>query len=302
MQYASEGYVSATDYTDGFWESADGLKLHYRDYAANAAASEDRPPILCLPGLTRNARDFEPVAAAFAGEWRVVCAEFRGRGGSDYAKDAGTYIPPQYAADMLAFFEQTGIDCAVVIGTSLGGLVTMLMALAAPHRLAGVVLNDIGPVIEQAGLERIKDYVGQGRSYPTWMHAARELQESASEAYPDFAISDFLTLAKRTMCLSSNGRIQLDYDMKIAEPFAAAPDPGAASAFDLWPAFRALAGRPLLTLRGELSDLLSPATLAQMQAEIPEMEAVSVPRVGHVPTLEEPAAREAIARLLAKIA
>jgi len=294
--------VNATKYSDGFWDSADGLKLHYRDYPANASGPADRPPILCLPGLTRNARDFEPVAEAFGGQWRVICAEFRGRGESDYAKDSATYVPQQYVADMLAFFEQTGIERAVIIGTSLGGLVTMLLAMAAPHRLAGVVLNDIGPVIEPAGLERIKDYVGQGRSYPTWMHAARELQEVSREVYPDFAISDYLKLAKRTMCLSSNGRIQLDYDMKIAEPFAAAAVGDDAPAYDMWPAFRALAGRPLLTLRGALSDLFSHETLMRMQAEIPDMEAVTIPRVGHVPTLEEPEARDAIARLLARIA
>ncbi len=294
--------MSATEYTDGFWESADGLKLHYRDYAARSAAKEDRPPIVCLPGLTRNARDFEPVAEAFGGEWRVICVDFRGRGESDYAKDAATYVPPQYVADMLAFFEQTGIARAVVIGTSLGGMVAMLMALAAPHRLAGVVLNDIGPVFETEGLERIMDYVGQGRSYPTWMHAARELQDSSRGIYPAFAISDFLRLAKRTMCLSSNGRIQLDYDMKIAEPIAAAARQRDAPAFDMWPAFRALAGRPLTVLRGELSDLFSHETLMQMQAEIPDLEAVTVPGAGHVPTLEEPEAQRAIARLLARIA
>lgn len=293
--------MSEIEYKDGYWDSADGLKLHYRDYAASDPRHANRPPILCLPGLTRNARDFEPVAEAFAGEWRVICAEFRGRGDSDYAKDAQTYMPAQYSADMLAFFEQTGIERAVVIGTSLGGLVAMLLALMAPQRLAGAVLNDIGPVIETEGLELIKDYVGQGRSYPTWMHAARELQESSATIYPDFTIADFLRLAKRSMCLSSKGRVQLDYDMKIAEPFAAA-DSGDAPAFDLWPAFRALSGRPLLALRGELSNLFSAATLAQMQAEIPAMEAVTVPRVGHVPTLEEPAARDAIARLLAKLA
>ena len=290
--------VSFSDFTDGYWESADSLKLHYRDYAGR----EDRPPILCLPGLTRNARDFEPVAEAFAGEWRVICAEFRGRGDSEYAKDSATYLPPQYAADVLALYEHLGIDKAVIIGTSLGGLVTMLIALQYPEKLAAVVLNDIGPVIEAEGLERIKDYVGQGRSFPTWMHAARELQESSGHIYPDFGIADFLRLAKRSMCLSTNGRIQLDYDMKIAEPFAAAAGAEDAPVFDMWPAFRALGGRPLLALRGELSDLFSADTLAKMQAELPEMEALTVPRVGHVPTLEEPMVREAIARLLAKVA
>jgi len=281
---------------DGSWESADGLQLHYRDYPGRA----DRPPILCIPGLTRNARDFEPVADTFAGEWRVIVCELRGRGQSDYAKDTATYAPMQYVADIDALLTKLGLEKVVAIGTSLGGIVSMLMAAQNADRFAGVVLNDIGPVLEKDGLERIRDYVGQGRSYPTWMHAARSLQETTGTAYPDYEISDWLVLAKRLMCVSGNGRITYDYDMKIAEPFA--QQNSDAQAVDMWPFFRALGGRPVLALRGELSDILSAATLAQMAAELPELEAVVVPRVGHAPTLEEPASQEGIARLLAKLA
>jgi len=282
-------------YTEGEWSSADGLTLRYRDYPGR----EDRPPILCIPGLTRNARDFEPVADAFAGEWRVICADLRGRGQSDYAKDPASYTPAAYVGDMLALFEQAGLDRVVAIGTSLGGIVTMLLAMQVPNRIAGAVLNDIGPEVEAAGIERIRDYVGQGRSFPTWMHAARALKDQSGEAYPEFELSDWLRLSKRLMCVGGSGRIAFDYDMKIAEPFQ---QPESSAPFDMWPAFRALSGRPVLALRGALSDILSPATLARMESELPGMEAVTIANTGHAPTLEEPAAQEAIARLLARVA
>ena len=287
--------MSEDAYERGTWESADGLTLHYRDYPGRS----DRPPLLCIPGLTRNARDFEVVADAFAGEWRVICVDLRGRGDSDYAKDTSSYNPLQYAADIVALFDQAGLQQVVALGTSLGGIVTMLLAAQDNSRLAGAVLNDIGPVIEPAGIARIVDYVGQGRSYPTWMHAARSLKDSIGEAYPDYEIADWLKLSKRLMCLGGNGRIAFDYDMKIAEPFAAA---GETQAPDLWPAFAALGGRPVLTLRGELSDILSAETLERMDREMTEMEAVTIARTGHAPTLEEPEAQAAIARLLARVA
>ena len=279
----------------GSWQSADGLTLRYRDYTGPA----DRPPIICIPGLTRNARDFEPVAHAFAGTWRLICVDLRGRGESDYAKNPATYQPAQYAADIAALFDALAIKQAVMLGTSLGGIVTMLLAPTHGDRIAAAVLNDIGPDIEAEGLSRIKDYVGQGRSYPTWMHAAWALKESSADIYPEAGTGDWLQLAKRAMCVSAGGRITLDYDMKIAEPFSAPPPE---TPFDMWPAFRALAERPLLTLRGERSDILSPAKLAQMQADVPAMEAVTVPAVGHPPTLDEPVALAAIARLLEKVA
>lgn len=284
-----------TDYTDGYWTSRDGLKLHYRDYAGR----DDRPPVLCLPGLTRNARDFEDVAARLAGEWRVLCVELRGRGDSAYARDSATYNPLQYLEDLGELFDQAGLERVVAFGTSLGGLLTMMIAATTPQRLAGALLNDIGPELNPAGIERIRGYVGQARNFPTWMHAARALAESQGPAFPDFQISDWLAMAKRCMVVGSNGRIHFDYDMKIAEPFASAD--GASNA-DLWPAFRALAGRPVTLLRGALSDVLTGETFARMGRELAGAESVTVPNVGHAPVLTEPAAVAAIDRLLARVA
>ena len=183
-----------------------------------------------------------------------------------------------------------------IVGTSMGGMIAMGMAQADAWPIAAVVLNDIGPDLEPAGIERIRDYVGQGGSFETWMHAARHLREQTGGAHPDFTISDWLAFAKRVMVIGGNGRIAFDYDMKIAEPLQAA-DGGVP---DLWPFYRALEGRPVLVLRGELSDLLSAATVTRMQAELPGLKAVIVPRVGHPPTLAEPAAQQAIADLLAE--
>lgn len=281
-------------FTDRHWQSADGLQLHYRDYAGR----DDRPAILCLPGLTRNARDFAPLAAELAGEWRVVACDLRGRGDSDYARDPASYNPLQYVADIEALFEEAGLRQVVAIGTSLGGVITMLLALSQPDRLAGAVLNDIGPDIAPEGLARIREYVGQGGSYPTWMHAARALKDTASAQHPDFAIADWLVMAKQMMCVSGNGRIVFDYDMNIAEPFAAAQS---AKAFDMWPAFQALGGRPVLALRGASSDILTEETFARMARELPGLDAVTIARTGHAPTLMEPVARAAIARLLEKL-
>jgi pimeloyl-ACP methyl ester carboxylesterase len=199
----------------------------------------------------------------------------------------------------MALFDQAGIQRAVMLGTSLGGIVIMLLAAAAPGRIAAAVLNDVGPEVEAAGLARIRDYVGQGRSFPTWMHAARSLKEQAGMAYPDYAIADWLRLAKRLMVVGPGGRIAFDYDMRIAEPFTR---PEGSAPVDMWPAFRALAGRPVLALRGGLSDILSGGTLDRMARELPGLAAVTVPRVGHAPTLDEPAAQRAIAALLAKVA
>jgi len=285
------------EYTDEFWTSQDDLKLHYRNYPARPEHST-RPPILCLPGLTRNARDFADLATRLAGEWRVICPEMRGRGDSDYAKDSATYNPLQYVTDVAALLDQAGVERFVSFGTSLGGLMTLLMAATMPQRIAGALLNDIGPEIEESGLARIGNYVGQGRSFPTWMHAARALEEGQGAFYPDYEVSDWLHLAKRVMVVGGNGRIVFDYDMKIAEPFR---EPNGAAPPDLWPTLAGLKGKPVLLVRGELSDVLSAATLQRMVAELPQAEVVSLSRIGHAPTLDEPEVTAAIDRLLARI-
>ncbi len=283
------------EHSDGYWWSPDGLRLHYRDYPGRS----DRPPVLCIPGLTRNARDYEKLAERLAGEWRVIAVDLRGRAESAYAKDPMTYVPLTYLQDLEALVADLKLDRFVAIGTSLGGILTMLMASTHPERIAGAVLNDVGPEIDTAGLGRIRGYVGKANWHPTWMHAARALSEANGDVYPTYEIADWLDMAKRLYRLTSAGRIVLDYDMKIAEPFRV---PGNEAGPDMWRAFAALRDKPLLVVRGAGSDILAAGVAERMHAEAPGSELVVVPDTGHAPTLNEPDAAAAIDRLLAKVA
>lgn len=283
----------AATYDDRTWTSSDSLTLHYRDYPGPEAA--DKLPVLCLHGLTRNARDFAALAESLAATRRVIVPEMRGRGMSDYAPDSDTYSPATYVDDVELLLAELGISRFAVIGTSMGGLMTMLMAARTPGRMSAVVMNDIGPEVDADGVKRIAGYVGQGRSYPTWVHAARGLGDAHGAAFPDYDLDQWLEMAKRTMVVSQSGRIVFDYDMAIAEPFA---KPGNAAPPNLWLAYEALAGVPMLLVRGALSDLLSPDTVRQMSVRNPAMTTITVPRVGHAPTLDEPEVRAAIHALL----
>jgi pimeloyl-ACP methyl ester carboxylesterase len=282
-------------YQDGWWQSPDGLKLHYRDYLGRA----DRPAILCLSGLTRNARDYQLVAERLSPHWRVICAELRGRGESAHAPDPMSYRPPVYVADIEALLAALALPRVVLFGTSLGGILAMLLTAAAPDRVAGVMLNDIGPVVEPSGLARIRGYVGKGGSWPTWVHAARALAEGQRDAFPGYDLEDWLGMTKRLCRLTSAGRIVFDYDMRIAEPLRV---PEAAVPADLWPAAEALSGRPALLVRGARSDILSATTADAMAARIVGLDRVTIADVGHAPALTEPDAVAAIDRLLARIA
>lgn len=284
----------SASYTDEYWTSPDGLKLYYRDYAGPS----DKPPVLCLHGLTRNSRDFAPLAETLVGDWRVIVPEMRGRGNSEYANDTSTYNPPTYIKDVEALLAELGIEKFVAIGTSMGGLMTMLMAAKDASRIVAAVLNDIGPEIDPSGVAHIAGYVGQGRSFDTWMHAANSLRETHGASFPDYSIDTWLEMAKRTMVLGQNGRLALDYDMGIADPFKSAneaPQP------DLWPAFKALSDTPTLLVRGELSNLLTEQTQSRMAREHCNLRSVTVPRVGHAPMLDEPESLAAIQALLADI-
>lgn len=281
-------------WTDGYWWSSDGLRLHYRDYPGDA----DRPPLLCIPGLTRNARDYEGLAARVAGRHRVIAVDLRGRGESAYAKDPMSYVPLTYLQDIEGLIGELKLDRFVAVGTSLGGILTMLMASTHPERIAGALLNDVGPEIDSAGLGRIRGYVGKANWHDTWMHAARSVADANADVYPDYGVEAWLDMAKRLYRLTGNGRIVLDYDMKIAEPFRV---PGNEAGPDMWRAFAGLKDKPLLVVRGERSDILSSATAETMCTRADRCELVTIPRTGHAPTLNEPDAVAGIDRLLARV-
>ncbi len=283
---------------DGWFWSRDSLRLHYRVWPARADVPSDRPALLCLPGLTRNSSDFAALASRLDGQWRVVAADLRGRGESAYAKDSLTYVPLSYLLDLRMLIESAGLTRFVVIGTSLGGTLAMLLTVGHQAQMAGVILNDAGPVVEPEGLRRLRANVGRSGNWPTWLHAARDIAMRNAAVYPEWALSDWLAFAKRICRLAPSGRIVFDYDSRIAEPFRL---PGADAGIDLWAAFDGLRGLPVLLLRGARSDVLSAETAGAMHARHRGMTVVEVPAVGHAPTLGEPVAAAAIDRFLAGI-
>ena len=280
-------------WADRYWTSRDGLTLHYRDYPGPS----DRPPLLMLHGLTRNSRDFEHVAARYAGDWRVIAVDFRGRGLSERDPNSARYTPSIYAGDVIQLLDELQIDKAVFLGTSLGGLVAMIVATVAPERLAGVLLNDVGPELDLSGIDRIKTYVGKPVVFRDWDAAAEALQTRTGDVHPRYGRAEWLRFARR-ICRETDAGVEFDYDMAIAEQFNAG---NTGEVPDGWPYYQALSGRPVLVLRGELSDLLSDAAADRMATEIPGVEVVTVPDVGHAPDLGEPVAVAAIDRLLERV-
>jgi len=273
-------------YEDHYVTVRDGLRLHYRDYAGAA----DKPPILCLHGLTRNSRDWTEFAERYSPGFRVLALEFRGRGGSDYDPVPQRYNPVTYAGDVIELLDQLAVDQAIFAGTSLGGLVTMTTAAMAAQRIFATIMNDVGPDVDVEGVNRILTYVGNDRRFGSWDEAADAIAANYGASFERYTHDDWVKMAKRN-CREENGEVRFDYDMAIAEPFkTTGPTPNV----DLWPFFRVLAEKPLLVVRRAKSDLLTEATARRMQQVAPHMKLVVVPAVGHAPELNEPEAVAAI--------
>lgn len=286
----AEPLPAGHDYADCYFTVRDGLRCHYRDYPG----SNDRPPLLCLPGLTRNSRDFADFAERYSPRFRVLAMDFRGRALSDYDPVPARYNALTYAGDVLELLDQLQIADAIFVGTSLGGLVTMVVAATAPQRIAGAVINDVGPDVDPSGIQRILTYLGKDPRFGGWDEAARAISQNYGGSFDRYVHEDWVKMAKRN-CREENGEIRFDYDMAIAEPFktvGATPQP------DLWPLFAALGQKPLLVVRGEKSDLLTAATAAKMETVAKDMELAQVAGVGHAPELNEPEAVAAIDRFL----
>lgn len=286
-----------TEFAWRAWRAADDVALAARDYPA--AEGEARLPVVCLHGLTRNSRDFEAVAPWIAGQGRRVLApDVRGRGRSARAADPASYQPAVYAADLLALMDALGVSRVHVVGTSMGGLIAMTLAALAPERLAGAVLNDVGPELSPVGLARIGGYAGQSADLASWDEAAAYARSINETAFPHYSDADWLAFARR-LFREESGRLALDYDPAIMAPMRA---PQGTPAPDLWPLFDALAAgrRPLALVRGAASDLLTPETAEVMRQRAPQMTWAEVPGVGHAPMLTEPEARAAIADFLAR--
>ena len=273
--------------TSTFITAQDGLRLHVRAWGPRLAA---RLPVVCLPGLARTVADFETLASALAsganGPRSVLALDLRGRGRSDYDRNPKNYNVQVELADVLAVLTALAVDQAVFIGTSRGGILTMLLAVARPTALAGCVLNDVGPVIETVGLMRIKSYLGKLPQVASLHEAADVLRRLFAAQFPKLSDDDWVAFARRTF-KDAGGRIVPDYDVRLGKTLAqidpARPVPA------LWKEFNALARVPLLVIRGGNSDILSRATVAAMQTRHPAMEAVEVADQGHAPLLSDPA-------------
>ena len=286
-------------FSDLAWVSDDGLALYARDYAPTAPVSG--VPIICIHGLTRNARDFENLAPRLAGLGRrVIAVDVRGRGRSARDPQPLNYHPGTYAMDVVALLQATGIEKAVFIGTSMGGIIAMVLASIRPEAIAGAVLNDVGPELSPVGLARIGGYVGGGSAFATWDKAAAYAKAINGAAFPDATDADWTTFARRLVDETPDGTLVLAYDPDIAAPFKAA-DPDAPPA-DMTPLFRALAAcGPLLLVRGGISDLIDPPIVERMRAAAPAMAYAEVPDVGHAPMLTEPEAWAAIQAWLGQV-
>jgi pimeloyl-ACP methyl ester carboxylesterase len=278
------------------WTTSDGLSLFARDYAGGDGTA--RLPVIAIHGLTRNSADFEHIAGLIARSGRRVLAiDVRGRGRSDRASDAMTYQPPVYAKDVLALLEAAGIERAVFLGTSMGGLITMAVTALKSRVVAAAILNDIGPQVDPAGLARIASYSGKPVDTPTWAAAAAYVRDINAVAFPHYTDEDWQAFARRVFKDGTEGTPVLDYDPDIAVPIKAAGTKALAP--NLWPYFRRLARkRPTLLIRGETSDLLSAAIAEKMQKAAPAMRYAEVTGVGHAPMLDEPEAKAAIFEFL----
>jgi pimeloyl-ACP methyl ester carboxylesterase len=280
-----------------FVTAPDGLKLYVRSYGSPIARGF---PVVCLPGLARTSVDFHELATALSGDpahpRRVIALDYRGRGRSEYDRNWENYSLAVELADVSAVLTALGIAPAVFIGTSRGGLLTMLLAVLRPAAIAGAVLNDIGPVIEPQGLMRIRGYVGKLPQPRDYKEGADVLRRLFAGQFPDLDANDWHAYARRTW-KDENGKLVVDYDVKLAKTLEGTdlerPLPS------MWDQFNALGRVPLMVIRGAKSDLLSAATVSAMLDRRPDMAVIEVPNQGHAPLLGDPELLRRIANFIA---
>lgn len=272
------------NYKQGVHTLSDGVRIEYRDYPLSG--NREKTPVICLHGLTRNLLDFDELAPRISGlGHRVIVPSQRGRGGSDYDPVPERYRPDQYADDMIALLDHLVIPRAIFIGSSMGGIITMLVSHHEPARVAAAVLNDIGTDLDPAGVARIMGYVGGGSVFEGWTEAAIACRELNRHAFPhETSDAYWLDFAWRTCREDENGNVSFAYDPAIASVTRADHD----AVPDYTTPFQSLAGKATLLVRGETSDLLNTATVAKMKKLHPNLNYVEVAGIGHVPFLTEP--------------
>jgi pimeloyl-ACP methyl ester carboxylesterase len=285
--------MTMEQYREFTYRATDGLELFCREYRPAMPART----VLCLPGLTRNSRDFEPLAQRLAGHYRVLTPDLRGRGRSGWDSDPTHYVPATYFADVLQLITEQIADPVAIIGTSLGGMLAMVLGASQAPRVAGIVLNDIGPEIAPAGLARIGSYVGRGSELHSWQEAAAEVQRNYAVAYPDMDAEGWLWYARASYRERQDGVIVADYDPRISEPLRA----NNTQPPDMWRLWDSLAALPALVLRGESSDIFRADTLQRMHERKPDLHSVVVAGRGHVPLLDEPVVGPALDDFLQRV-
>ena len=259
------------------------------------AAAAGSPVVLSLHGLMRNSRDFGALAAQLAARYRVIVPDVRGRGFSARDPNFNNYQIPVYLQDVLTLLAGLGAARVSIIGTSMGGLMAMLLAATHPKLVSRIVLNDVGPQVDPAGLERIRGYAGQAAPVRSWPEAIAQLRADYAAAWPNLSDARWDEIARLSYRANAQGVPEVDADPLIREPLKSS----AAAAPDLWPLWRSLARVPILVIRGAHSDILSVTTLARMQRERPGLEVLTVANRGHAPLLDEPGCVAAIERFLA---
>jgi len=279
-------------YAEYWFESHDGLKLFSRVYATSTASA---PVVLCLHGLTRNSRDFEDLAPHLAERYRVIVPDVRGRGLSQRDSDPNNYKMPVYLRDLELLLAGLGAEEVAMVGTSMGGLMAMTLAATRPERVSRIVLNDVGPELDPAGLERIRRCAGRSPVVATWAEAIAQLRQIFGAAWPNLAEARWETIARRSYRMNVAGMLEPDADPMIGEVVRNSAGAGR----DLWSLWGGLRQVPVLALRGQLSDLLSAQTLARMQREKPDLQTATIAERGHTPLLDEPECLDHIDRFLA---
>jgi pimeloyl-ACP methyl ester carboxylesterase len=283
-----------TSYRETIWSSHDGLRLYARIYEGPKSAAGT---VLCLHGLTRNSADFEDLAAHLQSRYRVIVPDVRGRGRSARDPNPQNYQPAFYLQDILGLMDTAGDERVSIIGTSMGGLLAMMMGVGHRQRLTAMVLNDMGPEVDPKGLARIKGYAGRLPPPKSWEDAVAQSQTLFGNAWPNLSAARWSELARRAYRENADGTLEVDADPMIGEVLRAAP----AAAVDLWPFWKALRGIPTLVIRGAQSDILSAATFAKMKTENPEVKQLEVAQRGHAPLLDEPECVAAIDAFLASL-
>ena len=280
-------------------QSTHGLALYARDYAA--AAGPARLPVICIHGLTRNSADFDELAPEIARLGRrVIAPDVRGRGHSARDPNPDNYNPVVYAGDVAKLMHDLGIARAVFVGTSMGGLITMTLAVRNLDLIAGAVLNDIGPVLSVKGLARIAGYAGRCNTLSNWDEAAAYLKDINACAFPGNPDEEWGKWAQRAFAPDESGKLALRYDPSIAIALQTGKLRPTSLAARL--AVKRLAHkRPVLLVRGALSDLVEPEQAAWMRRAAPALQYTEVPNVGHAPMLTEPEALDAIRAFLARL-